>query len=159
MSKLFYRKKDNRGVKSIPLIRLSMNDNSKRNKVILLEENSFTLPTELPYSILPGMTFLGWSYTEVGEVIAESTIQVFGQTTLYARYTVEITFDPNSGGGAATVEVAPQSLEYKLPITMESFTAPSGKRFLGWSYSSDGERIKDKKIKLLAPITLYAYWI
>ena len=71
-----------------------------------------------------------------------------------------ISFDANGGSGSMDSAVVYEGHQsYLLPAC--GFTAPAGKVFLGWSYSSDGELIEPDwvgQIEITQDTTLYAQW-
>lgn len=65
-----------------------------------------------------------------------------------------VDFDANGGSGNMAGEDL--SGTYTLPAC--TFTAPEGKKFLGWAYSKNGSVISDAAINVTADVTLYAIW-
>ncbi len=118
---------------------------------------TYTLPA-CTFTAPEGKKFLGWAYSPTGDVISGTTINVTADVTLYAIWgdsSYSISFNANGGSGTmANVSVLPGT--YSLPAC--SFTAPDGKKFLGWAYSSNGPVISGTTINVTSDVTLYAIW-
>lgn len=67
-----------------------------------------------------------------------------------------ISFNANGGSGTMTSIEKAEGSSYTLPSC--GFTAPSGKTFDGWSYTSNGEKISTSSITINSNVTLYALW-
>ena len=77
--------------------------------------------------------------------------EVFMTIQIAEEYTVSF----NANGGTGTMEaVTATAGSYTLPAN--GFTAPTGKRFIGWSLTADGEVITS--LELTGDVTLYARW-
>ena len=109
-------------------------------------------------------TFGGW-YTDsacsTGKEYDFSTL-VTGDVTLYAKWTPNtytVTFNANGGDGS----MASQEFTYAVTqaLNANSFTAPTGKSFVGWNTAADGTGTSygnGESISLSSNITLYAQW-
>ena len=114
-----------------------------------LPANEFTAPT--------GKQFKGWSLTTDGATV--SKVAMTENRTVYAIWedipvtTYTLTFDANSGSG--TMEpIANLTGEHTLPAN--EFTAPTGKKFKGWSLTTDGAIVT--KVDMTENRTVYAIW-
>jgi endonuclease/exonuclease/phosphatase family metal-dependent hydrolase len=77
--------------------------------------------------------------------------EVFMTIQIAEEYTVSF----NANGGTGTMDaVTATAGSYTLPAN--GFTAPAGKRFIGWSLTADGEVITS--LELTGDVTLYARW-
>mgnify|MGYP001072211695 CR=1 FL=1 len=114
-----------------------------------LPANEFTAPT--------GKQFKGWSLTTDGATV--SKVAMTENRTVYAIWedipvsTYTLTFDANGGTGSMTAKTGLTG-EYDLPAN--EFTAPSGKKFKGWSLTTDGAIVT--KVDMTENKTVYAIW-
>lgn len=120
------------------------------------------------YYILPectmtapeGKLFLGWATEPNGSYTsANQYVQVTADVTYYAIWgtVVKISFDANGGSGfMAHIEGVGD-----VRIPQCSFTAPLGKRFIGWSDSPGGDVrwSSGQWIEASEDVTLYAVWV
>ena len=114
-----------------------------------LPENEFTAPD--------GKKFKGWSLTKDGEIVTKVTmdkdVKVYAIWEAIPVTTYTVTFDANGGGGEMT-PATDLTGEYTLPEN--GFTAPDGKKFKGWSLTTDGEIVT--KVTMDKDIKVYAIW-
>ena len=114
-----------------------------------LPANEFTAPS--------GKQFKGWSLTTDGAIVTK--VDMTENRTVYAIWedipvvTYTLTFDANGGTGSMTAKTGLTG-EYTLPAN--GFTAPSGKKFQGWSLTTDGETVT--KVNMTENKTVYAIW-
>ena len=114
-----------------------------------LPANEFTAPT--------GKKFKGWSLTADGTIVTK--VDMTENRTVYAIWedipvvTYTLTFDANGGTGTMT-PIADLTGEHTLPAN--EFTAPSGKKFKGWSLTTDGAIVT--KVDMTENKTVYAIW-
>ena len=114
-----------------------------------LPANGFTAPS--------GKQFKGWSLTTDGAIVTK--VDMTENKTVYAIWenipvvTYTLTFDANGGSGTMA-PIADLTGEYTLPEN--SFTAPSGKQFKGWSLTTDGAIVT--KVDMTENKTVYAIW-
>ena len=114
-----------------------------------LPANEFTAPS--------GKKFKGWSLTTDGATV--SKVVMTENRTVYAIWedipvtTYTLTFDANGGTGSMTAKTGLTG-EYDLPAN--EFTAPSGKKFKGWSLTTDGAIVT--KVDMTENRTVYAIW-
>ena len=120
----------------------------------------------LPAATRIGYDFAGW-YTEKEAgtaIIADSTVSITGDTTLYARWTAKqftVSFDTNKGSGSSiptavnSINVTYDDSYGNLPVT-----GRTGYTFNGWFTASRGgsEVTANTKVTLTADQTLYAQW-
>ena len=107
-----------------------------------------------------GLTELEFASCKTFEVITsrfsvvKTAVAISGATPPPATYTVSF----NANGGTGTMaEVTGVSGAYTLPAN--GFTAPDGKRFVGWATSAGGTAIAaGGTITVSANVTLYAIW-
>lgn len=114
------------------------------------------------YTAPEGYEFLGWVLLADGTPFNFNT-QITHDYELYAKigskakYTV--TYDANGGSGNVT-----DTLKYAMGATASvkanSFNAPSGKVFLGWSTTANGPvaYYANSKLKITGNMELYAIW-
>ena len=114
-----------------------------------LPANGFTAPS--------GKQFKGWSLTTDGAIVTK--VDMTENRTVYAIWeeipvvTYTLTFDANGGSGTMAPK-ADLTGEYTLPAN--KFTAPSGKKFKGWSLTTDGAIVT--KVDMTENRTVYAIW-
>ena len=129
-----------------------------------------TSPYTLPacgFTAPNGKHFAGWALSATGSVITTQTIELTGETTLYAIWeddqvtppgptTYVVHFNGNGAAGGSMADVTDATSPYTLPTC--GFTAPDGKHFAGWALSANGEVITTQTIELNGETTLYAIW-
>ncbi len=119
----------------------------------------------LPDSTKTGYSLSGW-YN--GETVFDFSVPITRDLTLKAKwtaYTYTIVFDKNGGTGDDMQSLS-CTYDKDVALTMNSYTAPAGKVFVGWALSKDattpvysnGEIIKNLTSKNGAVITLYALY-
>lgn len=120
----------------------------------------------LPTATRTGYDFVGW-YTEKEAgtaIIADNTVSITGDTTLYARWTAKqftVSFDTNKGAGSSTPTVVNSiNVTYDDSYGNLPVTGRTGYDFAGWyTASSGGTRVTaDTKVTLTENQTLYARW-
>ena len=119
--------------------------------------------TKIPtYDVPDGYKFLGW-VKEDGSPFNFST-QITRNYNLYAKIgstaTYTVTYDANGGDGAMAdnTEYAEGAI---ASVKANSFTAPKGQVFLGWSTTASGpvEYYANSQLKIEKQnVTLYAIW-
>ncbi len=75
--------------------------------------------------------------------------------------TYSVTYDANGGDGEMTDSNSPYDDEAVVTVLANSFTAPSGKEFVGWNTKADGSGTPyapGATFTLTAHTTLYAQW-
>ena len=118
-----------------------------------------------PDSTKTGYYLSGW-YN--GETVFDFRTPITSDLTLRAKWTAykyTIVFDKNDGTGDDMQSLS-CTYDKDVALTMNSYTAPAGKVFVGWALSkdaatpvySDGETIKNLTSKNGAVITLYALY-
>ena len=114
-----------------------------------LPANEFTAPS--------GKQFKGWSLTTDGAIVTK--VDMTENKTVYAIWenipvtTYTLTFDANGGSGTMA-PIADLTGEHDLPAN--EFTAPSGKKFKGWSLTTDGAIVT--KVTMDKDVKVYAIW-
>ena len=119
----------------------------------------------LPDSTKTGYSLSGW-YN--GETVFDFSVPITRDLTLKAKwtaYTYTIVFDKNGGTGDDMQSLS-CTYDEDVTLTMNSYTAPAGKVFVGWALSKDattpvysnGEIIKNVTSEDGAVITLYALY-
>ena len=87
--------------------------------------------------------------------VVKTAVAISGATPPSATYTVS--FNANGGTGAMADVTGVSAGAYTLPAN--GFTAPDGKRFVGWATSAGGTAIAaGGAITVSANVTLYAIW-
>lgn len=119
--------------------------------------------TQIPtYDVPDGYKFLGWM-KEDGTFFNFST-QITRDYKLYAKIgsTATYTVTYNANGGSGTMADTAKYAEGATASVMKNtFTAPSGKVFLGWSTTANGpvEYYANSQLKIEKQnVTLYAIW-
>ncbi|MBC6713363.1 InlB B-repeat-containing protein [Treponema sp. Marseille-Q3903] len=118
-----------------------------------------------PDSTKTGYYLSGW-YN--GETVFDFRTPITSDLTLRAKWTAykyTIVFDKNGGTGDDMQSLS-CTYDKDVALTMNSYTAPAGKVFVGWALSKDaatpvysnGETIKNLTSKNGAVITLYAIY-
>ena len=120
----------------------------------------------LPTANRIGYDFAGW-YTEKEAgtaIIADSTVSITADTTLYARWTAKqftVSFDTNKGAGSSTpTAVSSINVNYDHSYGGLPVTKRTGYTFNGWYTASSGgsEVTANTKVTLTGDQTLYAQW-
>ena len=108
-----------------------------------------------------GLTELEFASCKTFEVITsrfsvvKTAVAISGATPPPATYTVS--FNANGGTGTMAEVTGVSAGAYTLPAN--GFTAPDGKRFVGWATSAGGTAIAaGGTITVSANVTLYAIW-
>ena len=87
--------------------------------------------------------------------VVKTAVAISGATPLPATYTVS--FNANGGTGTMAEVTGVSAGAYTLPAN--GFTAPDGKRFVGWATSAGGTATAaGGAITVSANVTLYAIW-
>jgi len=108
-----------------------------------------------------GYTFGGWwTATDGGGTEFTAGTTLSASLTVYARWTVSISFNANGGSGTtATIVLDADDSAVTLRTLTNSFTY-TGKAFYGWSTSSDGPIVPvgDTHGPAEGSLTLFARW-
>lgn len=111
-------------------------------------------PTPAPTK--KGFTFDGWYEDGTFSKKFNFNTPITDSMTLYAKWTENkytLKFDANGGSGT----MAPKAdLTGKYTLPANKFTAPSGKKFKGWSLTTDGAIVT--KVDMTENRTVYAIW-
>ena len=113
-----------------------------------------TEPTPAPTK--EGFTFDGWYEDSTFSKKFDFNTPITDSMILYAKWAENkytVTFDANSGSGTMA-PVTDLTGEYDLPAN--EFTAPTGKKFKGWSLTTDGAIVT--KVDMTENKTVYAIW-
>lgn len=120
-----------------------------------------------------GYTFIGWSTSKTGEVKytdkqkVKKVAAAGGKKTLYAvwkanTYTVKF----NANGGSGKMNAQSFTYDTKKALSKNTFKAPKGKVFAGWSKTKVGtacyenkQKISNLTAKNKGTVTLYAVWV
>ena len=87
--------------------------------------------------------------------VVKTAVAISGATPPHATYTVS--FDANGGTGTMAEVTGVSAGAYTLPAN--GFTAPEGKRFVGWATSASGTATAaGEAITVSDNVTLYAIW-
>ena len=103
-----------------------------------------------------GFTFDGWYEDSTFSKKFDFNTPITDNMTLYAKWIENkytLTFDANGGSGEMT-PIADLTGEYTIPAN--GFTAPDGKKFKGWSLTTDGEIVT--KVTMDKDVKVYAIW-
>ena len=111
-------------------------------------------PTPAPTK--EGFTFDGWYEDSTFSKEFDFNTPITNSMTLYAKWAEnKYTLTFNANGGSGTMEpIADLTGEYTLPAN--EFTAPTGKKFKGWSLTADGTIVT--KVDMTENRTVYAIW-
>ena len=119
-----------------------------------LPANGFTAPE--------GKRFIGW-LVGTDETLRQPgyEITVTANVTITAQWenipTFTVSFAANGGSGDMPVQVLQEGSKYTLPAN--GFTAPEGKRFIGWKVGDEEElRQPGYQITVNANVTVTAQW-
>jgi len=137
-------------------VNFNSNGGSKVNPKTTNYNTIITAPTA-PKRI--GYTFVGWYKDSSGKIPWNfSTDKVTGNTTLYAKWTINrYTVNFNSNGGS---KVNPKTTNYNTIITAPTAPKRTGYTFVGWYKDSSGKTPWNfSKDKVTAKTTLYAKWV
>ena len=113
------------------------------------------------YTAPTGYEFLGW-VKEDGTPFNFNT-EITRNYKLYAKIgstaTYTVTYDKNGGSGTMA-DTAKYAEGATASVMKNTFTAPSGKVFLGWSTTANGsvEYYANSQLKITGNMTLYAIW-
>lgn len=121
------------------------------NAWIVLPSATFTPPL--------AKHFIGWSYTEGGEIIAEPVLFPTEDITLYANYDVNrwtIYFDANGGTGTKD-DITMIEGYFDIPENT-FFTPPDGKKFIGWALTGGGKPLDSNHIYIGKDTIIYAIY-
>ncbi len=100
--------------------------------------------------------FIGWSYEPDGEIITDTSVDLFEDVTLYANWTDTVTVSFNANG---LENVTLPTDKNVLSLKLTDYTAASDtKAFVGWSYEPDGQVITDAVVNFTEDTVLYAVW-
>lgn len=143
-------------------------DGTTAQKNTFIESSAVTvLTSEQANFAAKGYNFAGWNTKADGtgiDVEAASSIEVTGDTTLYAKWTPwTITFDMNGGSSSANSTMTIQNaipgrgtIPYKFISNKYSYYT-----FQGWSLDKNSltaEYFEDDSIDITGDTTLYAVW-
>ena len=127
---------------------------------------SFTISSTVPTR--SGFKFLGWatsSNAKSAAYVANTTITVPSNTTLYAVWTPNrtLSYDMNGGSDSVTAQVCNATTTTGNCTVKVSSTVPtrSGYRFVGWSESNSATNasyVANDSITLNSNKTIYAVW-
>lgn len=119
---------------------------------------NYTLP-ECGFTAPAGKMFVGWTdVTGTDWYPPESSMDITGDTTLYALWVDIVTISFDANGGTGTMDPIECVGYIKMPSC--GFTAPAKMAFVGWSDSADGEVMWSAGDEWFfeANVTLYAVW-
>jgi len=129
---------------------------------VSLKANTFTAPAQ--------MKFVGWKANNTGAMLGAGThYYPTANVTMYAQWEQSyfvLSFHPNGGTGTMS------SINFNVgsngtasvsssQVPTSTFTPPSGKEFLGWSFNQDGSNVftpGSAGLSLTSNRTLYAVW-
>ena len=127
------------------------------DSVSILSGN-YTLP-ECGFTAPAGKKFVGWTdVTGTDWYSPGSSMDITGDTTLYAFWVDIVTISFDANGGTGTMDPIECVGYIKIPSC--GFTAPAKMAFVGWSDSADGEVMWSAGDEWFfeANVTLYAVW-
>ena len=142
-------------------VTFNKNDGSNTTKSVSNVFDNYKLPSCM-FSAPAGKYFSGWTVGGYPKD-PDDTINVIGNTTVYASWRdipsqgYTVTFDANGGLGTMQ-KINNRYGEFTIPEC--SFTAPSGKRFAGWSIwpGNYGIEPSGRKIIVWKDTALTAIW-
>lgn len=124
--------------------------------------NTITTDQMPTYDVPDGYKFLGWM-KEDGTPFSFNT-QITRDYKLYAKIgsmaTYTVKYDANGGGSGNVTDTLKYAMGAYASVKANSFNAPSGKVFLGWSTTANGSvaYYANSKLKITGNMTLYAIW-
>lgn len=118
---------------------------------------------EAQLTLAPGDSFLGWTINRNRSLPFNPGTKITTNYELYAKvgnnaaYTV--TYDKNGGSGTMA-DTAKYAEGATASVMKNTFTAPSGQVFLGWSTTASGSvaYYANSQLKITGNMTLYAIW-
>lgn len=127
-------------------------------------KSTIDMNKEMPNYTLPkGYKFLGWVLLEDGTPFNFNT-EITRNYNLYAKIgsmaTYTVTYNANGGSGTMA-DTAKYAEGATASVMKNTFTAPSGQVFLGWSTTANGpvEYYANSQLKIEKQnVTLYAIW-
>ena len=122
------------------------------------KSRSYTLPA-CTFTAPSGMSFLGWAVGNKNSnalKLPGEIVSINANTVIYAIWDYNFLINFNANGGTGTMASQKYAGEYTLPEN--GFTAPTGKRFVGWALTATGSVITTTTINITESIPLYAIW-
>jgi uncharacterized repeat protein (TIGR02543 family) len=105
-----------------------------------------------------GYTFAGWTTQAAGGTAFTSTTAVTANITVYAQWSVTVTFNRNGG----TTDANPAAKTVTTPATtvgtLPTAPAKTGYTFTGWTTAASGGTAFTADTAVTASITVYAQW-
>ena len=143
------------------------NGGGSMDDVTAISRDGLTADYKLPacaFTAPEGQQFKSWQFELDGETVEYSPTDVVpleDGTVIYAVWeeipaeTFTVSFNSNGGGGEME-DVTDVAGTYVLPDC--AFTAPSGKKFKGWSDNANGPAFNSQAIVVDDNVTIYAIW-
>ena len=149
---------DNYTVVAAVEISFDANGGSGSMDSVSILSGNYTLP-ECGFTAPEGKKFVGWTdVTGTDWYSPGSSMEITGDTILYAFWVDIVTISLDANGGTGTMDPIEGVGYIQLPEC--NFTAPAGMAFAGWSDSADGEVMWSAGDEWFfeANVTLYAVW-
>ena len=121
--------------------------------------SSYTLPAN-GFTAPDGKRFKSWSIG--GNAVAAGASIIINNATIVTAVWEDlptmhaVSFDANGGTGSKAAEQVEHGTYFTLPES--PFTAPTGKEFAGWAFTTNGSKIEASTIQVNNDVTLYARW-
>ena len=126
-------------------------------------KSTIDMNKEMPkYTAPEGYEFLGWVLLEDGTPFNFNT-EITRNYNLYAKIgsmaTYTVTYNANGGSGNVT-DTLKYAMSASASVKANSFNAPSGQVFLGWSTTASGSvaYYANSKLEITGNMELYAIW-
>lgn len=119
---------------------------------------------EAQLTLAPGDSFLGWTINRNRSLPFNPGTKITTNYELYAKVgnnaTYTVTYNANGGSDDTVVDPLKYAMGAYASVKANSFTAPKGQVFLGWSISANGpvQYYANSQLKITGPMTLYAIW-
>lgn len=127
-------------------------------------KSTIDMNKEMPNYTLPkGYKFLGWVLLEDGTPFNFNT-EITRNYNLYAKIgsmaTYTVTYKANNGSDDTVVDPLKYAMGAYASVKANSFNAPSGQVFLGWSTTASGSvaYYANSKLEITGNMELYAIW-
>lgn len=126
------------------------NEKIANEAVYILPENPYIAPT--------GYSFGGWSVNGGDSQQPGTIVRITDNTVITPVWEkiYTITFEANGGAGIMPSESVVNKSAYTLPNN--SFTAPEGYNFIGWSVNGGDTQIVGTSITIMGNVILTAIW-
>lgn len=119
---------------------------------------------EAQLTLAPGDSFLGWTINRNRSLPFNPGTKITTNYDLYAKVgnnaTYTVTYKANNGSDDTVVDPLKYAMGAYASVKANSFNAPSGQVFLGWSTTASGSvaYYANSKLEITGNMELYAIW-